>query len=129
MTSSKESIKVITSVERRRRWSPAEKKAIVQETYEPGKTVSYVARIHGIQPAQLFYWKRRMEDGAMTGIGSEEEVVPVSELKTLHAKVKQLERILGQKTVENEILKEAVRIGREKKLISRQPLLGVADFE
>jgi transposase len=129
MTINNEKIEVVTSVQRRRRWSPAEKKAIVQETYEAGKSVSSVARLHGIPPSQLFYWRRRMEDGALTGVGSEEAVVPVSELKAAEAKIRQLERIIGQKTVDIEILKEAVRIGREKKLISRQPLVGLEDFE
>ena len=60
MTSSKrDQVEVVTSKERRRRWAAAEKKAIVQETYEPGMTVSLVARRHGIAPSQLFYWRRR----------------------------------------------------------------------
>ena len=122
-------VEVITSVERRRRWAPAEKKAIVEETYLPGMSVSFVARKHGIPPNQVFYWRRRMEDGALTGVGSEERVVAESELKKALDRIKRLERLLGQKTEEVECLKEAVRIGREKKLISRQPLLGVEDFE
>jgi len=126
---SKSSVEVVTSVQKRKRWSPIEKKTLVEETYEPGKTLSYVARRHGIQPSQLFHWRRMMENGALTGVGKEEAVVPVSEAKELQTRIRQLERILGQKTVELEILKEAVRIGREKKLISRQPLLGVEGFE
>jgi transposase len=122
-------VEVITSVERRRRWAPAEKKAIVQETYEPGMSVSAVARKHGIPPNQIFRWRRMMEDGALTGVGSEERVVAESELKKAQDRIRRLERLLGQKTEEVEILKEAVRVGREKKLISRQPLLGVEDFE
>jgi len=130
MTSNKrEQIEVVTSKERRRRWAPAEKKLIVQETYEPGVTVSLVARRHGIPPSQLFYWRRRMEDGALTAVGSEEKVVPESQVRELETKIRRLERILGQKTVDIEILKEAIRIGREKKLISRQPLVGVEGFE
>jgi transposase len=130
MTSNKrEQIEVMTSKERRRRWAPAEKKHIVQETYEPGVTVSLVARRHGIPPSQLFYWRRRMEEGALTAIGSEEKVIPESQVRELEAKIRRLERILGQKTVDIEILKEAIRIGREKKLISRQPLVGVEGFE
>lgn len=122
-------IEVITSVERRRRWAPAEKKAMVDETYTPGMSVSAVARKHGIPPSQLFYWRRRMEDGALEGVGSEERVVAESELKKALERIKRLERLLGQKTEEVECLKEAVRIGRKKKLISRQPLLGVEGFE
>lgn len=124
-----ETIEVVTSVQRRRRWTPAEKHKIVQETYEPGVTVSLVARRHGLPPSQLFYWRRRMEDGALTAVGSEERVVPESKVRELEAKIMKLERILGQKTVDIEILKEAIKIGREKKLISRQPLVGVSDFE
>ena len=130
MTGNKrEQIEVVTSKERRRRWAPAEKKLIVQETYEPGVTVSLVVRRHGIAPNQLFYWRRRMEDGALTAVGSEEKVVPESQVRELEAKIRRLERILGQKTVDIEILKEAIRVGREKKLISRQPLVGVEGFE
>ena len=124
-----EKIEVVMSVQRRRRWTPAEKKAIVQETYESGKNVSSVARLHGIPPSQIFYWRRRMEEGALTGVGSEETVVPISQLKAAEAKIRQLERILGKKTVDIEILKEAINIAREKKLISRQPLVGLEDFE
>ena len=122
-------VEVITGVERRRRWAPAEKKAMVDETYLPGMSVSAVARKHGIPPSQLFYWRRRMEDGALEGVGSEERVVAESELKKAHDRIKRLERLLGQKTEEVECLKEAIRVGREKKLISRQPLRGVEDFE
>lgn len=125
----KERIEVITSVQRRRRWAPAEKKQIVEETYEPGYSVSYVARKHGISPAQLFNWKRQMEQGALTAVDREERVVPESDLKKAQERIRRLERLLGQKTEEVEVLKEAVRIGREKKLISRKPLAGVEDFE
>lgn len=70
-----------------------------------------------------------MESGALTAVGAEEAVVPVSKVKLLENRVRELERILGKKTLENEILREAVKIGREKKLISRQPLSGMEDFD
>lgn len=69
-----------------------------------------------------------MEDGAMNGIRSQEEVVPKSQLKELEKRLRETERVLGKKTLENEILREAVRLAQEKKLISRQPLLGVENF-
>ena len=31
---------------------------MVRETYEPGMTVSLVARRHGINPNQLFHWRK-----------------------------------------------------------------------
>jgi transposase len=57
MTITKEKIHVVTSVERRRRWAPEEKRAMIQETYQPGLSVSIIARKYGIFPSQLFYWR------------------------------------------------------------------------
>jgi transposase len=129
MTGSNPTVEVITSVQRRRRFAPAEKEAMVRETYVPGATVSYIARKHGISPSMLFQWRRAMEDGALTAVDTVEKVVPKSEHRKLEERVRRLERLLGQKTEEVEVLKEAVRIAREKKLISRAPLAGVEDFE
>jgi transposase len=70
-----------------------------------------------------------MEAGALMAVGSEERVVPESELKAAEDRIRRLERLLGQKTEEVEVLKEAVKIAREKKLISRKPLRGVEGFE
>jgi transposase len=124
-----ESVEIICSTQKRKRWTALEKHIIVQETYHPGATVSYIARKHGIPPSQLFYWRKMMESGAMIGIKNEEAVVPVSEVNELKKRIRQLERVLGQKTMDIEILREAVKIGREKKLISRQPLPGLEDLD
>ena len=117
MTISKAGIvtEVISSTQSRRRWTLYEKHQIVQETYHPGVTVSYIARKHGIPPSQLFYWRKNAENGAMTSIKSEGKVAAESEVQALKKHIKKLEQTLGQKTLENEILKEAVKIGREKK--------------
>lgn len=125
----KETVHVITSVERRRKWNVFEKKAIVDETYEVGKSVSYVARKHGIVPSQVFLWRRKMEEGGLVGISSQDKVIPESEYKQAIDRIKRLERLLGQKTEEVEILKEAIKIGREKKLIWRNPWLGGGDSQ
>ena len=70
-----------------------------------------------------------MEDGALVGVDCEDEVVSKKEIKALKARSRELEGALGRKTLDNDILKEAVKLGREKKLISRQPLLGLEDFK
>lgn len=128
MTIIKEKIHVITSVERRRKWSSEEKRSVVQETYQPGMSVSLIARKYDIKPSQLFYWRRLMEDGGIKGISSQDEVVSRSQYRELERRLREAERVLGKKTLENEILREAVKIGQEKKLISRQPLLVVENF-
>jgi transposase len=56
-------VEVITSVQGRRRWTTAEKVRLVEETMQPGMSVSFVARRAGIAPSQLFAWKRRMLEG------------------------------------------------------------------
>lgn len=44
--------------EKRRRRSVQEKIAIVQQSFEPGMTVSLVARKHGVAASQLFLWRK-----------------------------------------------------------------------
>ncbi|WP_152544392.1 IS3 family transposase [Brucella rhizosphaerae] len=115
MTSSNFKMEVLSGPERRRRWSTAEKLAIIQETYEADATVSIVARRHGIQPNQLFAWRKLASQGALTATAAEEEVVPASEYRALQAQVKELQRLLGKKTMEGEILKEALEIANRPK--------------
>lgn len=115
-------VEVITSVARRRRWSPEEKRVMVQEAESPGMSVSSVARKYGIHPNQLFRWRRLMYEGALCAVKAGEEVVPAAEVKALRARIRELERVLGRKTMEVEILKEAIAIAREKKLLLRKPL-------
>jgi len=53
-------IEVITSVERRRRWSAAEKERLVAASLEPSASVSGVAREAGIHASQLYGWRRQL---------------------------------------------------------------------
>ncbi|WP_407217428.1 transposase [Escherichia coli] len=45
--------------EKRRRRTTQEKIAIVQQSFEPGMTVSLVARQHGVAASQLFLWRKQ----------------------------------------------------------------------
>lgn len=65
-------IEVITSVERLRRWSAAEKERLVAALLEPGAIVSEVARAAGIHRSQLYGWRRQqgVRGQAPTGICS-----------------------------------------------------------
>src|SRR5947209_13225149 len=55
-------VEVITSVQRRRRWSRAEKERIVLAALEPGAVASEVARAAGIHTSQLFRWRQQLCD-------------------------------------------------------------------
>jgi transposase len=60
----KTQVEVITSVQRRRRWSRAEKERIVAAAMEPGAVASEVARAAGIHASQLFRWRQELCDRA-----------------------------------------------------------------
>jgi transposase len=56
----KTQVEVITSVQRRRRWSRAEKERIVAAALESGAVASEVAREAGIHTSQLFRWRQQL---------------------------------------------------------------------
>jgi transposase len=121
MTGKIDRVEVITSVQRRRRWSAEEKAAMVQETWAPGMSVSLVARRHGIAPNQLFTWRRLYASGALSAVGAGEEVVAASEYRALQHQVRELQRLLGKKTLENEVLRDALDLAQPKKRLLRAP--------
>ncbi|HHI0693024.1 TPA: IS3 family transposase [Escherichia coli] len=109
--------------EKRRRRTTQEKIAIVQQSFEPGMTVSLVARQHGVAASQLFLWRKQYQEGSLTAVAAGEQVVPASELAAAMKQIKELQRLLGKKTMENELLKKAVEYGRGKKVDSARALI------
>ncbi|HAX6825839.1 TPA: IS3 family transposase [Escherichia coli] len=109
--------------EKRRRRTTQEKIAIVQQSFEPGMTVSLVARQHGVAASQLFLWRKQYQEGSLTAVAAGEQVVPASELAAAMKQIKELQRLLDKKTMENELLKEAVEYGRGKKVDSARALI------
>jgi transposase len=67
-----------------------------------------------------------MSEGGKEAVRADDEVVAASEARRLEGQVRELERLLGRKTMEVEILKEALELARAKKpiLLSRSPLPG-----
>jgi len=55
-------VEIITSVQRRRRWTVAEKERLVAASLAPGAVASAVAREAGIHVSQLFGWRRKFCD-------------------------------------------------------------------
>jgi transposase len=60
MSTRPQRIEVITRGERRRRWSLAEKQAIVAESYAPHITITAIARKHGIGTGLLYGWRHQL---------------------------------------------------------------------
>jgi transposase len=53
-------MEIITGVERRRRWSVAEKLRIVAETEEPGSGIAEIARRYEISRGLLWNWRSQV---------------------------------------------------------------------
>jgi transposase len=68
-----------------------------------------------------------MTEGGKEAVRSDDEVVASAEVRALEKRIRDLERVLGKKTLENEILREALKIAQEKKLISHMPSLPEGD--
>ena len=111
-------VEVITGVARRRRFTTEQKLAVVAETMQPGMSISYVARRHGLSPSLVFRWRQLMSEGGKEAVRVDDDVVGASEVRRLEERVRDLERMLGRKTMEVEILKEALDLARAKKAIS-----------
>ena len=104
---------------RRRRYTVEQKRALLAEASKPGGSISAVARQHDISPSVMFMWRRAMDDATDKSLKSNERVVPESEVKKLEARIRELERALGRKTMDVEILTEAVKLANPKKRHSR----------
>jgi transposase len=129
MTKTPDGIEVIERPQlgRRRRFTAEEKRQLVAEALAPGSSISLVARRHEIASSLLFRWRRLMEQGGLESLGADELVVPASEAKQRRSRVRELERLLGRKTLEVEILKEALELTRSKKLSLRSSWPGPGD--
>ena len=108
-------IEVITGVARRRRWTSEQKLKMVEESFRSGETVSVVARRHGLAPNLLFRWRRLASEGGAVAVTADDGVTSNAEVRRLEERIRELERQLGRKTLEVEILKEAVARSRTKK--------------
>ena len=62
-------VEVLTGTPRRRRWSDAEKAAIVAESVAPGAKSSDIALRHGLHRNQLYDWRRQFRSAAVADAG------------------------------------------------------------
>ena len=117
-------IEIITDGGRRRRWTAAEKLRIVEETLDDRASISVVARGNGVAPNLLYRWRRLMLEGGSVAVTEDDDVTSNRVVRQLEDRIRELERQLGRKTLEAEILREALDKSRSKKptLLARSPL-------
>jgi len=107
---------IITDGGRRRRWSASEKLRIVEETLDETASISVVARRNGVAPNLLYRWRRLMMEGGAVAVSGDDDVTSNRAVRQMEDRIRELERQLGRKTLEVEILKEALDKSRSKKL-------------
>jgi len=98
-------IEIITDGGRRRRWSAAEKLRIVEETLQGHDSISAVARRNGVAPNLLYRWRKLMLEGGSIAVSGDDSVTSNRIVREMEARIRELERQLGRKTLEVEILK------------------------
>jgi transposase len=78
----------------------------------PGVSASFVARRHGIAVNVLYYWRKAYRDVAATDLTADNGNGASSdaEVADLRLQVRNLERLLGQRTLEIALLRE--RLGK-----------------
>lgn len=118
-------VEVLPAAERRRRWTAEEKQQLLKESEMPVNSISAVARKYGVSPSQMFGWRKQFQKGGQIAVRANDDVVPVTEHKAALARIKEQ---LGRKTLESEILKEGIKVAKEKKLISRSQLQHLEDL-
>lgn len=96
----------------------------MEETLTGEDSVSAVARRHGVAPNLLYRWRRLMTEGGAIAVQADDSVTGNGEVRRMEERIRELERQLGRKTLEVEILKEALAKSRLKKptLLARSPL-------
>src|ERR1700690_4526377 len=61
---------------KRRYRSKQERRQIVEETLQPGASVAVIARQHGVNANQVFYWRKLYREGRL-GLRPAAELLPV----------------------------------------------------
>ena len=84
-----------------RKFSKAFKRQVVEEFLAGERTQAQLARRYGVADNLIFQWRKRYAEGKL------EEIVESSDKDE---RVKELERMVGRLTMENELLKKGVRL-------------------
>jgi len=97
------------------------KRGVVQQLLKGEKTLAEVSRELDIQPSVVRQWKRRFEAGATAAVATNEDVVPVSALREAHQRIRELERLVGNKQMEIEILQATQEVVKKVRGCAKGP--------
>ena len=124
---------ILLGQEARKRKTPQEKIAIIQQTMEPGMDDVALRKLAHIEEDVLAHLDVLVKDEIRHEQASARALGPldgqplcrrvVAQLRGRRRQARELQRLLGKKTMEVEILKEAVEYGQSRKWIAHAPLL------
>ena len=77
---------------------------------DQGYIPAEVARKHDLQMQHIYRWRHRFREGGEAVFRSNLEMVPFSEVKRLETEKKQIQRALGEMTLERNILRNTVEV-------------------
>ena len=89
----------------RKRWDVEQKLAVLRE-WKEGLPIQELCRRHGLHASQVYGWRRALERGLQT----QGELIPKGQAGALQRKVEELERALGRKALEVDILKKVFEL-------------------
>ena len=90
---------------RRRQWNSEQQLTVLQE-WQAGVPLEEIGRKYAVNAAQMYRWKRRLDQG-LTESG---KLVPKSRVSGLQKRVDELERALGRKALEVDVLKKTFEL-------------------
>ncbi len=98
---------------KRRRYSIAEKRRIVEESFRPETSVARVARAHGVNANQVFSWRRLYQRGRLGGNArpvQPAELLPVTISDPAAAPIPAAPSSLASGTIQLQLPKGRLRI-------------------
>jgi transposase len=91
----------------RRLFTPEFKKAQIGRVMRGEITQAELCRELDVEASVVRNWRRLVEQGSQAAVSANEEVVPARQLREAQVRIRELERALGRKTMEVEILQMA----------------------
>jgi transposase len=69
-------VEIISTVARRRHWTPEEKVEILDEAFRTGSSVAATSDRRGVSRALIYLWRRQAREGRIAGVGMAETAKP-----------------------------------------------------
>ncbi|HET90755.1 MAG TPA: hypothetical protein ENN99_08475 [Chloroflexi bacterium] len=101
---------------RRRRFSAAFKRQVVEELLSGASTQAQVCRRYELGPTVVRRWQEQYAQGELAD--------PEGTCQSQEQRIRELERMVGQLTMENALLKRAVRFTLRRRSEASSPVSG-----